>query len=418
MLKTLHEPDEQKKSRQTEIKEEARGSSQIGPFDYCPRLGFREYWYPGIKAKKVGTKRPVRLKMLGEELVLFRGKQGQVVALTDWCPHRGARFSNGLCDFQGTITCPYHGYVFDETGQCVAGLIEAVDSSLAPKMRARHYPTAESNGIVFIWMGQTPPVPLEEDLPWEFKDPEVSATRYIRVKMWNTNWTEPVWQGIDYHEYYLHRWFKWWHLINYKQQFFRPKPVVTNGVRIVEEGDNYVTCTQERTEYGQKDYPGLGKWPRRVWWRFLKPLKARQGRFGHHHNVQLPTIVRVPLGSSNHLRWGVPVDDWDTRMWTFTVTERPQTVFGRIYQDLWYWLYRRGYGVIRINEKEDFPIFSQGEINAEIPQKLGVLDLGVIYFRRHLARRSRDFKRLGGAWGCLKQPPDPAKVAQWTVQNR
>jgi hypothetical protein len=49
---------------------------------------------------------------------------------------------------------------------------------------------------------------------------------------------------------------------------------------------------------------------------------------------------------------------------------------------------------------------------------MGILDLGVIYFRRHLARRSRDFKRLGGAWGCLKQPPDPAKVAEWTVQNR
>ena len=418
MLKTLHEPEEQKQSRQTAIKEEAKGSSQIGPFDFCPRLGFREYWYPGIKAKKVGRKRPVRLKMLGEELVLFRGKQGQVVALTDWCPHRGARFSNGLCDFQGTITCPYHGYVFDETGQCVAGLIEAVDSSLAPKMRAKRYPTAESNGIVFIWMGQTPPVPLEEDLPWELKDPEVSATRYVRVKMWNTNWTEPVWQGIDYHEYYLHRWFKWWHLINYKQQFFRPKPVVTNGVRIVEEGDNFVTCTQERTEYGQKEYAGLGKWPRHIWWRILKPLKAGSGRFGHHHNVQLPTIVRVPLGSSNHLRWGVPVGDSDTRMWTFTVTEKPKTVFGRIYQDLWYWLYRRGYGVIRINEKEDFPVFSEGEINPDIPQKLGILDLGVIYFRRHLARRSRDFKRLGGAWGCLKQPPDPAKVAEWTVQNR
>jgi len=285
-------------------------------------------------------------------------------------------------------------------------------------MRAKRYPTAESNGIVFIWMGQTPPVPLEEDLPWELKDPEVSATRYVRVKMWNTNWTEPVWQGIDYHEYYLHRWFKWWHLINYKQQFFRPKPVVTNGVRIVEEGDNFVTCTQERTEYGQKEYAGLGKWPRHIWWRILKPLKAGSGRFGHHHNVQLPTIVRVPLGSSNHLRWGVPVADSDFCMYTLTATEKPKTVFGRIYQDLWYWLYRRGYGVIRINEKEDFPVFSEGEINPDIPQKLGILDLGVIYFRRHLARRSRDFKRLGGAWGCLKQPPDPAKVAEWTVQNR
>ena len=418
MLEVMQESEEARQRRQREIKDEARGASQVGPFDYCPRMGFREYWYPAIKARRVGAKKPVRVKMLGEEIVLFRGKDHQVVALTDWCPHRGARLSNGLCDFPGTITCPYHGYVFDDTGQCVAGLIEAVESPLAPKMRAKHYPTAEGNGLVFVWMGQTPPVPLAEDLPWEFKDPSLHATRYTRVKMWETNWTEPVWQGIDYHEFYLHRWFKWWYLINYKQPFFRPKPVVTNGVRIVEEGDNFVTCTQERVEYGQKEYPGLGKWPRHVWWRILKPLKGGQGRFGSNHNVQLPTIVRVPLGTASHMRWGVPVDDWETRMWTFTVTERPKTVVGQIWQDLWYWLYRRGYGVIRINEKEDFPIFAKGQINADIPQKLGILDLGVIYFRRHLARRSRDFKRLGGAWGCLKQPPDPDKVAAWTQPTK
>ena len=81
--------------------------------------------------------------MLGEDIVLFRGTKGDVVALTDWCPHRGARLSLGECDFAGTVTCPYHGYVFDETGQCVAGLIESVNSPLAPKLRAKNYPTAE-----------------------------------------------------------------------------------------------------------------------------------------------------------------------------------------------------------------------------------------------------------------------------------
>jgi phenylpropionate dioxygenase-like ring-hydroxylating dioxygenase large terminal subunit len=400
------------------VKEEARGASQIGPFDYCPRLGFREYWYPGIWSRQVGPKKPVRLKMLGEELVLFRGGDGAVGALNDWCPHRGARLSNGVCDFRGTITCPYHGYVFDETGRCVAGLIEAEHSSLAPKMRAKRYPTAERHGIVFIWMGETPPVPIDEDLPWEFKDATLRPTRYTRVKMWETNWTEGVWQGIDYHEFYLHRSFKWWHLINYKQPFFRPKPVVTNGVRIVEEGDNYVTCTQEGVEYGQKQYAGLGKWPQHVWWRVLPLLKPPTGRFGWHHNVQLPSIVRVPLGGSNHMRWGVPVDEWETRMWTFTIVERPRTMLGQLWKDLWYYLYRRGYGVIRINEKEDFPIFAKGEINMDIPQKLGILDIGVIYFRRHLARRARDFKRLGGARGCLKQPPNPQKVAEWSESPR
>jgi len=65
---------------------EAYGASQIGPFDYCPKLGFREYWYPAVEARRVRGK-PVHLTMLGDELVLFRDKTGAVVALSDWCPH-------------------------------------------------------------------------------------------------------------------------------------------------------------------------------------------------------------------------------------------------------------------------------------------------------------------------------------------
>ena len=107
--------------------QEAYGASQIGPFDYCPRLGFREYWYPAVEARQV-RQRPVHLQMLGDDLVLFRDTAGTVAALSDWCPHRGARLSLGVCEFDGTVTCPYHGYTFDGTGQCVAGLIERPDS--------------------------------------------------------------------------------------------------------------------------------------------------------------------------------------------------------------------------------------------------------------------------------------------------
>ena len=63
---------------------DAYGASQIGPFDYCPKLGFREYWYPGIEAKNVRGA-PVHVTMLGDDLVLFRDDAGKVVALSDWC---------------------------------------------------------------------------------------------------------------------------------------------------------------------------------------------------------------------------------------------------------------------------------------------------------------------------------------------
>ena len=59
----------------------------------------------------------------------------------------------------------------------------------------------------------------------------------------------------------------------------------------------------------------------------------------------------------------------------------------------------------RINEWEDLVVFKKGRLRYDIPQKLGPLDAVVIYFRRHLAQRSRDFRRLGGAEGAMKAPP-------------
>ena len=421
MVETLVKTNGTQVAQENETKEEAYSASQIGPFDYCPKLGFREYWYPGIWTKEVG-RRPVSLKMLGEDLVLFRGKNGNIAALSDWCPHRGARLSRGYRDFEGTVTCPYHGYVFDETGQCVAGLIESPESRLAPKMRSKNYPTTEWNGITFIWMGETEPVPLEEDLPWEFLDPQLSGCRYTRVKMWESNWTEPVCQGIDYHENYLHRGpVNFWRLFHYKLPFFRPKPVYTGGVKIVEEGDNYIKMQPDDGHYGQAEYEGLGKWPKRVWWRKLPRLRgmsADKAWAGSIHHVQLPSKIGVPGGSHQHIRWGVPVDEENTRMWTFNIVKSGRTIVGRMWQDIWYYLWRKPGTVISVNELEDLVVFKKERINLETPQKLGILDIGVIYFRRHLAQRSRDFQRLGGAYGCYKQPPDPDRVAEKTITSR
>ena len=397
--------------------DEVFGASQVGPFDYVPRVGFREYWYPGVWSKKVGRK-PVNLKMLGDELVLFRGKDGNVVALNEWCPHRGARLSRGFCEFKGTVTCPYHGYTFDETGKCVAGLIETEDSPMVGKMRSRKYPTAEWRGIVFIWMGQTEPVPLEEDLPWEFKDSTLNDRRYTRVKDWEVNWTEPVNQGVDYHEFYLHRNVNFWRFMDWRLPFWRPKPVYTGGVKIVEEGDDFVTLHQKNVIFGEAEYPGLGKWPRKTWWRKLKspdtpvsgsiPTATGEAAWAtYNHNAELPSKVRVCVGTFVHMRWGVPLDEHNTRMWTFTLCKTPKTFLGQFWQDVWYYFWRKPAAVVAINEKEDLVVFKKERLNLEGPQKLSGLDIGVIRFRNHLARRSRDFRRLGGAHGCIKQPPDP-----------
>ena len=125
-------------------------------------------------------------------------------------------------------------------------------------------------GIVFVWMGQTAPVPLDEDLPAELSDPELTGRRFMRVKVWEANWTEPMAQGIDFHEFYLHRGVNIWRLFNYRLGFFRPKVAYTGGVKITSEGETWVNAAWAAPHFGQGYHPGLGaKWPRRVWWRRL-----------------------------------------------------------------------------------------------------------------------------------------------------
>ena len=376
---------------------------RMTPFEFLPRVGFREYWYPGIETKRVGAKKPVHLRMLGEELVLFRDKSGEVVALNDWCPHRGARLSFGLCEFEGTVTCPYHGYTFDGDGVCVAGLIDSPESPLVGTLRARKYPTQERFGIVFIWMGKTEPVPLEEDLPAELADPTLTGRRFMRTRVWEANWTEPMAQGIDFHEFYLHRQINFWRAFHWRLFFFRPKFAYTGGVKIVGEGEKNVDCKIVAPHMGQGYHPGLGaNWPRAVWWRRLTAgtrAKYFRGKpfVDFDHNIELPSIIRTTLGSSVHMRWMAPITEDETRVWTFTFVQKARTWFGSTWQWLWYYLWRKWDIIVRTNEIEDLVVFKKERLNLDRPQTLGPMDTGLAYFRRRLARRARDYQRLGGS---------------------
>jgi len=114
---------------------------------------------------------------------------------------------------------------------------------------------------------------------------------------------------------------------------------------------------------------------------------------------------------SLHMRWMVPVTLETCRVWTYTIGREPKTALGRAYKYLWYIMWRKPNTITRINEWEDLVTFQKDRLRYDIPQKLSTLDTVVIYFRRHLAQRSRDFQRLGGAYGS-NHPPKQGIVEQ------
>ena len=87
-----------------------------------------------------------------------------------------------------------------------------------------------------------------------------------------------------------------------------------------------------------------------------------------------------------------------------------------MYKYLWYHLWQK-HATIRVNEWEDLVTFQRDRLRYDLPQKLSTLDTLVIYFRRHLAMRSRDFQRLGGAYGS-NHPPTQAGVPTATVARK
>jgi phenylpropionate dioxygenase-like ring-hydroxylating dioxygenase large terminal subunit len=123
----------------------------------------RQYWIPAFMPGELPEPggAPLRLRLLGENLIAFRSPSGKIGLLAHACPHRGASLFYGRNEAEG-IRCVYHGWKFDVEGRCVDMPSEPADSNFKDKIRARAYPCRERNGIIWTYMGprqEPPPLP-------------------------------------------------------------------------------------------------------------------------------------------------------------------------------------------------------------------------------------------------------------------
>jgi len=134
--------------------------THVGPGTLCGEY-LRRYWQPICFSDDLGDL-PQRIRILGEELVVFRDRSGSVGLLELHCPHRGTSLEFGLIDAKG-IRCCYHGWLFAPDGTILETPGEPADSTLKDRLFHGAYPTHEDRGIVFAYMGppeQRPPLPL------------------------------------------------------------------------------------------------------------------------------------------------------------------------------------------------------------------------------------------------------------------
>jgi len=164
----------------------------------------RRYWQPAALVDELAGNRPIKaIRLMGEDLVLFRDERGRYGLVGRSCPHRGTDLSYGRLE-DGGLRCAFHGWLFDVNGKCLQTPAEPNDSNLCGQLRHKAYPVIERSGILFTYMGPGEP----PELP-HFDCFVAPTTHTFAFKgMIDCNWLQSLEVGIDpVHTSFLHRFF-------------------------------------------------------------------------------------------------------------------------------------------------------------------------------------------------------------------
>ena len=274
-------------------KEQNNLLTRTGAGTECGSL-MRRYWQPAALVEELNIDRPVKaIKLMGEDLVLFRDESGDIGLVGRHCPHRGADLCFGRLE-DGGLRCSFHGWLFDKAGKCLEQPAEPLESTYYAKIKHTAYPCVEINGVIFAFLGEGEPPELPNFDCFVAPDSHIFAFKGLV----EANWLQLLEVGIDpAHASYLHRYFEDENPDEGYGQQFRDN---TSGVDIPitkilrEFGRPQIDF--EDTEYG------------------LKIFALRQFDDQNVHirisNLLFPNAIVIPMSNDMVItQWHVPIDD-------------------------------------------------------------------------------------------------------------
>ncbi|WP_424103558.1 Rieske 2Fe-2S domain-containing protein [Moorena producens] len=142
-------------------------------------FNWQQCWYPVTFVQDLPTDRPYSFSLYDEPLVLFRNQDGKLACLTNRCPHRAAKLSDGQI-IDGKIECLYHGWQFGQDGQCLHIPQLPEDAKIPAKACVQSFTVVERQGIVWVWMGKSEAADLE-GIPTvaDLDNPTVASSDYM-----------------------------------------------------------------------------------------------------------------------------------------------------------------------------------------------------------------------------------------------
>ena len=289
--------------------------TRIGPGTPCGDL-LRRYWQPAALIDEFDARldpamaqRPVKaVRLLGQDLVLFRDGQGRFGLLDRDCPHRGADLAFARHEPEG-IRCPFHGWKFAVDGRCLETPAEPMGSTLCQRVRQRSYPVKVQSGVVFAYLGPEGSTPPELPAFDAFTAP---ATHSFAFKgLWHCNWLQAFEVGIDpAHPSFLHRYLQDESLEQtYGRQFRAASVGEVDGQRWPMTRVMREVCSPEI--HHDEVAPGLTR---------LTTLRLINDQLTHVRvtHAAFPHTFVIPLSETVTItQMHVPVDDTHTYWYTF-----------------------------------------------------------------------------------------------------
>ena len=266
---------------------------RVGPGTPCGVLQ-RLYWQPIALSEELPPERPLRaVRVLGQDLVLFRDEASRLALLDRDCPHRGADLAFGRLE-HGGLRCAFHGWLFGRDGRCLETPAEPEGSRLCERVRQKSYGVIEKNGVIWAYLGPGEPPALPRlDC---FAAPD--AYSFAFKGHVDCNWLQALEVGIDpAHASFLHRFFQDEDQANAYGKQFRANSIDADVPmsRVLREHDR-PTIDVDNTDYGLR----------------LTALRKLDEARTHVRvtNLIFPHAALIPLSETMTItQWHVPVDD-------------------------------------------------------------------------------------------------------------
>ena len=270
-------------------KEENQTLTSVGPGTPTGEL-LRRYWQPIAAAVELTDAKPKkRVRVLGEDLLLYRDRSGGYGLIGEHCSHRGVSLYYGFVEEDG-IRCPYHGWKYDACGTCLEQPFENPEAGFKGKIRHPAYPVEKLAGLLFAYMGPPDRKPL---LPkWDLLVRKDGVKKIDVCEVLRCNWLQAMENSVDpTHTYYLHS-----HTLKLKGS----KDYVPFHYQQLSKIDFELVI--------EPTWAGIQK---------RRTFAGEEETAEAPHPLIFPNILFVPVRSGYAMHFRMPIDDLNTQVFQF-----------------------------------------------------------------------------------------------------